>query len=203
MNLIAFRFLHGSTVNSRLSLQSFHLQHIEVALLTPSWFTGVSCCSWKWSNPVRFPYWYPIAMQTSTESVVPSPPEGWEQPPSYKVKRCKFCRAYSHSKCPVPPDCFPAWKPLIPWAAGSRDKPKGCVCKICVTIFTTQGWMSECNPPDLVGLEKLIQQDPTRLHPFIVTRLCIWDVHWGLNLSFEFQKSKHFIILYLYHIKHL
>lgn len=61
----------------------------------------------------------------------PDAAEGWIQPEKYKVKRCKYCRTCSIVKSPLCEDCFPSWWPLMPWADGRRDSPKGLICKLC------------------------------------------------------------------------
>lgn len=38
-------------------------------------------------------------------------------------------------------------------------------------VFVTGGWQSECDPKDLLGLDKLFAAEPTRLHPFLAIGL--------------------------------
>ncbi len=46
-------------------------------------------------------------------------------------------------------------------------------------VFQNGGWAKDCTPPDLSGFDKLIQIDPTRLHPFLVP----WP-DWSLCYSY-------------------
>lgn len=55
-------------------------------------------------------------------------------PAGYKSKRCKICRSYSHSRSPLPAGIFPSFDPLLPWADGRKEKPRGCVCRICYNV---------------------------------------------------------------------
>lgn len=54
-----------------------------------------------------------------------------ELPGGYKVKVCRYCRIPSNAKSPLPAGCFTAWDPLVPWSEGTRNKPRGLVCRIC------------------------------------------------------------------------
>ena len=66
-------------------------------------------------------------------SIAPPPPTSFELPAGYKAKRCKYCRVFSTAATPVPEGVFPSFDPLIAWAAGKRERPKGLVCRICLT----------------------------------------------------------------------
>lgn len=66
---------------------------------------------------------------------LPDIPSGFVTPAGYKTKRCKYCRAYSSSKTPLPAGVYPSWDPIIPWFAGKQLNPKGLVCRICYTVF--------------------------------------------------------------------
>ncbi len=55
-------------------------------------------------------------------------------PEKYRVKRCKYCQAFSYDVSPLPGDQFPSWSPLIPWLDGKKTRPKGCICKICASV---------------------------------------------------------------------
>lgn len=66
-----------------------------------------------------------------------------ELPEKYRVKRCKYCRAFSHQKSPFDPDVFPSWDGLIPWNDGKKFKPKGCICKICALVGDSFASMSD------------------------------------------------------------
>ena len=66
-------------------------------------------------------------------SVAPPPCCDFDPPEKYKVRRCKYCRAHSWMANPISGDQYPAWNPVIPWADGSKTKPKGNICKLCVS----------------------------------------------------------------------
>lgn len=57
-------------------------------------------------------------------------------PEGYKVKKCKYCRALSNSKSPLPTSVFPSWAPCIPWGDGKLLRPKGLTCRICINVTT-------------------------------------------------------------------
>ena len=150
----------------------------------------------------------PDAPTPDAADIIPAPPQpvlgDGTLPAGYRSKRCKYCRTFSHSRTPLPLGIFNSWDPLLPWADGKKEKPKGLVCRICynvfcsvdsspsvsktcyltlfvcylfhltsnttpqIEVFTTQGWAAECTPAKLIGLDKLFEKEPTKLHPFLV-----------------------------------
>ena len=53
-----------------------------------------------------------------------------------QAKRCKWCKNWSSSLCPWPLQntVLSAWSPLLPWHRGSRNKPIGDACKVCMVV---------------------------------------------------------------------
>ena len=45
--------------------------------------------------------------------------------------------------------------------------------RILIEVFKEGGWAYECSPSDLSGFDKLLANDPTRMHPFMVPVLQI------------------------------
>ena len=50
------------------------------------------------------------------------------------IKLCKYCRNKSSDHSPLPPGCFPIWDPYMPWNDGTKSKPRGLVCRICIVV---------------------------------------------------------------------
>ena len=76
-------------------------------------------------------------MSLAGDSEAPPPPPGISIPTGYKAKRCKLCRTFSTARTPMPLGISPGWDPLIPWAAGKKDRPKGLVCRLCLTVLNS------------------------------------------------------------------
>ena len=80
----------------------------------------------------------PPSESGQSEAVLQDRCNAVDLPSTYKVKVCKFCRASSWTKSPLPPGIFTHWDPLLPWSQGRRDKPLGFMCKICVSVLGNQ-----------------------------------------------------------------
>ena len=80
----------------------------------------------------------PPSESGQSEAVLQDRCNSVDLPSTYKVKVCKFCRASSWTKSPLPPGIFTHWDPLLPWSQGRRDKPMGFMCKICVSVLGSQ-----------------------------------------------------------------
>lgn len=80
----------------------------------------------------------PPSESGQSEAVLQDRCNSVDLPSTYKVKVCKFCRASSWTKSPLPPGIFTHWDPLLPWSQGRRDKPLGFMCKICVSVLGSQ-----------------------------------------------------------------
>lgn len=71
-------------------------------------------------------------------SVAPEAPPGVDDlPVEYKVRRCKYCKAWSTSLSPWPltGTVLSSWSPMLPWAKGTRNKPTGECCKPCMVVI--------------------------------------------------------------------
>lgn len=75
----------------------------------------------------------PSAPAPTPPADVPAVGEG-SLPSGYRSKRCKYCRTYSHARTPIPLGIFNAWDPLIPWADGKKNRPRGLVCRLCFNV---------------------------------------------------------------------
>ena len=70
----------------------------------------------------------------------PEVPEGCDLPEAYKARKCRFCCEWSTARCPweLKGSILEAWSPLLPWARGTKTKPSGEICKVCLIAARLQ-----------------------------------------------------------------
>ena len=67
-------------------------------------------------------------------SEAPELPADLDLPKGYVAKCCKFCKKWSYNICEwcLVGTVLGQWAPYVPWARGTRDKPIGDRCKVCM-----------------------------------------------------------------------
>ena len=67
----------------------------------------------------------------------PEIPANLGLPSEYKPRRCRWCRTWSYMLCPWDQrgTVLATWHPLVPWHRGSKLKPSGEGCKVCVIVI--------------------------------------------------------------------
>ena len=72
----------------------------------------------------------------SKGSEVPDIPADLDLPKGYVAKCCKFCKKWSYGICEwvLLGTVLSQWSPYIPWGRGTREKPIGDRCKVCMVV---------------------------------------------------------------------
>lgn len=80
------------------------------------------------------------AAHSKAASTCPDVPDGVHLASDYKGRKCRWCHSWSFSLCPWPltGTVLAAWDPLLPWARGTKEKPIGSCCKVCIVV----SWMN-------------------------------------------------------------
>ena len=85
--------------------------------------------------------------KTGKTTDVPAIPTDLALPAEYKAKRCRFCRQWSYSLCPwdTRGTVLKMWFPVLPWNRGTKNKPSGDGCKVCMIVswFQKVKWIKD------------------------------------------------------------